>query len=420
MPCALCFLASRQYSHGHLYLLCHPWGQEVLLVLGNLCHPGADKISTPNHPFFPPLQLWTTRPGSRMRPAVQSPSPAHSHAQRVEGTAGPGLPSLQHQPRWEPGGEAEGTMLGTAHGSLSRGWGRQRWTRWAASLTGLPGGPGSPCRKTGVTASPFPNRPLPPHWDPTLPSPSPLGGQPVLELPVARLETSGGRQCLGTCTQGMAAPGSTAPHRIPCLTSLPDGPGCPGAPVSPCRRRGRGRCVGFLPGWLLQGRIDITAPCTAAPAHLPSHPLGLAHHGLPAEQSKEGFREPSSLYITLPHRIHYPRALHHSVLSPIQDHWVVTAIPRHSHRVSVTPGLASAGLLWHHLTFSPVSPSSPGAPRSPWYRKSKGSEAAGPLEDNPEPFSPCQRHGRSVSLVLAPLTFLPCSPGGPRGPCKGE
>lgn len=52
--CALCFLAPRQYSHGHLYLLCHPWGQEVLLGLGNLCHPGADKISTPNHPSFPP------------------------------------------------------------------------------------------------------------------------------------------------------------------------------------------------------------------------------------------------------------------------------------------------------------------------------------------------------------------------------
>lgn len=143
--------------------------------------------------------------------------------------------------------------------------------------------------------------------------------------------------------------------------------------------------MGFLPGWLLQGRVGITAPCTAAPAHLPSHPLGPAHHGLPAEQSKEGFREPSSLYITLPPRIHYPRALHHSVLSPIQDHWVVTAIPRHSHQVSATQGLANAGLLWHHLTFSPVSPSSPGAPRSPWYRKSTGSGAAGPLGDILDP-----------------------------------
>lgn len=65
--------------------------------------------------FFPPLKLWT---GTRMSPTVQPPSPAHSHAQRVEGTAGPGLPSLQHQPHWEPGGEAE-TMLGTAHCSLS-------------------------------------------------------------------------------------------------------------------------------------------------------------------------------------------------------------------------------------------------------------------------------------------------------------
>lgn len=106
-------------------------------------------------------------------------------------------------------------MLGTAHGCLSWGWGRQRWTRWAASLTGLPGGPGSPCGETGVTASPFPNRPLPAHWNPTLPSPSLPEGQLVLELPVARLETSGGWQCLGTCTQGMAAPSSTAPHPLP-------------------------------------------------------------------------------------------------------------------------------------------------------------------------------------------------------------
>lgn len=211
--CAMCpvLVSSRQYSHEHLYLPCHPWGQEVLLVLGNLCHPGADKISTPNLPFFSPLLLWTTRPGTRMNPTVQSSSPAHSHSQRVEGTAGPRLPSLQHQPHWEPRGEAKETMLGTAHRSLSWGWGRQRWTCWAASLTGLPGGPGSPCRGTGVIASFFPNKPLSPHWDPTLPSPSPPGGQPVLELPMTRSETSGSWQCLGTCTQDMAAPGSTAP-----------------------------------------------------------------------------------------------------------------------------------------------------------------------------------------------------------------
>lgn len=52
-----------------------------------------------------------------------------------------------------------------------------------------------------------------------------------------------------------------------------------------------------------------------------------------------------------------------------------------------------------------------------------GSGAAGPWRDilgpGAEPFSPCQRHSKSVPSVPAPLTFLPCSPGGPRGPCKG-
>lgn len=148
-------------------------------------------------------------------------------------TAKAGLPSLlQHQPHWEPNREAE-TMLHAAHSSLSWGWACQ-----AASLTGLPGGPGSPCGEMDIIASPFPRSSLSPCWGPSLPSPSPLGAQLVLELPVAREEMLGGGSAWG------GTPGTWQPHHsqgarstalwpLPQLTSLPDGPGRPGAPASP-------------------------------------------------------------------------------------------------------------------------------------------------------------------------------------------
>lgn len=54
----------RQYSHGRLYLPHRPWGQEVLLALGSLCHPGADEMAPsapPNHP--PSLHCSWGQPG---------------------------------------------------------------------------------------------------------------------------------------------------------------------------------------------------------------------------------------------------------------------------------------------------------------------------------------------------------------------
>lgn len=128
VPCALCFLSSRQYSHEHLYLLCHPWGQEVLLVLRNLCHPGADKISTPNHPFFSPLQLRTTRPGARMSPTVQliaqlcTPPPQHM--------AMPG--GWRAQLGW-------GYLLSSSTGHAGSLGGKQRTPCWALPMAACPG-----------------------------------------------------------------------------------------------------------------------------------------------------------------------------------------------------------------------------------------------------------------------------------------
>lgn len=328
----------RQYSHGHLYLLLHPWGQEVLLVLGSLCHPGAEKMAPaapPNHP--PPRHSSWGQPGLRTSmgmpscwyPAVLSPSPTHGCApggasMGFGGTAGAGLPSLlQHRPRWEPGGEAEGTMLGTAHHPVSQGWGRQRWTCWAASLTGLPGGPGSPCGETGVIAGPFPSSPLPPPWDPALPSPSPPGGQLVPELPVEREQTSGGWRCLGTCTRGMAAPAPRVPgprHRGHC-------PSSPLCPMAQC-------ALGLLPhpggGEEEEGVKGIFPPCAraAAPGQgragiAPVWPqllqptylfaLGARHATVPLQsEAEEGFSEPSSLHTTLP----LPHALPQSPSGP--------------------------------------------------------------------------------------------------------
>lgn len=185
-------------------------------------------------------------------------SPAHDHAPRGAsmgpgGTARAGLPSLlQHQPRWEPGGEAEVTMLGAAHRSLSHGWGRERWTHRGHHLPACRAVPDHPAeRETGVIAGPLLGSLPPAHQHPASPSPSPRGGRPVLELPVARGDLRG-LQCLGMHTRGMATPcswsaGSAAQWPLPRLTSLPDGPGRPGAPASPCRREGRGRCQGHPP-----------------------------------------------------------------------------------------------------------------------------------------------------------------------------
>lgn len=254
-------------------------------------------------------------------------------------------------------------MLGAAHGSLSQGWGRQRLTRWAASLTGLPGGPGSPCREMGVISSPCPSSPLPPHWNPALPSPSPPGGQPVLELPVAREETSGGWQCLGMHTWGMAAPhsqgaGSTAPQPLPRLTSLPDGPGRPGAPTSPWRRGGRGRCQGHPPT-PCQGRCSRAGQalpqrgcsCLSPPTFSPSGP------GTPRSPCRVKQRRVSgSLPPSMPHcpcPTCCPRALQGLAPNPIRDHWALTATTRHSHhRATGTPGPADAAE-WHGPALAP-------------------------------------------------------------------
>lgn len=92
-------------------------------------------------------------------------------------------------------------MLGTAHGSLWWGWGRQSWSCWAASLTGLPGGPGSPCRETDVTASPFPRDPCHPTGTPLALTFSPRGpvgpGAPCGEIRDVR---------------GLAVPGNHPEH----------------------------------------------------------------------------------------------------------------------------------------------------------------------------------------------------------------
>lgn len=130
----------RQYSHGHLYLLHRPWGQEVLLVLGSLCHPGADEMTPsapPTAPPSPPLQLGTSTgiPSGRC-PAVQSHSPAYSHAQ--------GVPA-QDQGAWP----RQGYLLSsnTRHtGSLGE---KQRGRCWALPTAPCPRAGAGRCRPTG-------------------------------------------------------------------------------------------------------------------------------------------------------------------------------------------------------------------------------------------------------------------------------
>lgn len=262
----------RQYSHGHLDLPHRPWGQEVLLVLGSLCHPGANEMapSASCKPLpLPPHCSWgQPGPGDQHRHplAVQPPSPASDRARGYRcstgGTARAGLPSLlQHQPHWEPGGQAEVRAPDAAQGSLSLSWGRQSWTGWAASLTGLPGGPGSPYREMGVIVCPFPSSTLPPHQHSFLPSPSPPGGRLVLELPAVREETSRGWQCQGTHTRAWQPQEHSTTTSAPTHLSArwPWPPRGSHFTLSEGRKRKQsGPSSHPLPGQLLQGRAGIT------------------------------------------------------------------------------------------------------------------------------------------------------------------
>lgn len=140
---------------------------------------------------------------------------------------------------------------------------------------------------------------------------------------------------------------STAPQPLLQLTSLPDGPARPGAPASPWRRGGRGRCQEHLPT-LCQGGCSragqgrhCPSVATATPAHLPSRPQGPACHGPPAEQSRGGFQ---GAFLPPHHTAPAPRTAPEPFRAwPIRDHWALTATPRHSHHGAAgTPGPADA------------------------------------------------------------------------------
>lgn len=171
-----------------------------------------------------------------------------------------------------------------------------------------------------------------------------------------------------------------------------------------------------LPAWLLQGRVGITPPWPRC-----SYLLTLwAWHTTVSLQSKE--RRVQGAFLPLHYTAPTPhRALHGSALDPTQDPWAVTAMPRHCHQqVPGTPGPCLG-------TLSPSRPSLPArpAPHGPpgiGGTKGQGQQELwghpGSWHRTRTPFS-LPRHGRTVPWVPALLTFLPCSPGGPRGPCRG-
>lgn len=106
-----------------------------------------------------------------------------------------------------------------------------------------------------------------------------------------------------------------------------------------------------LPGWLLWGRVGVTPPCHSCPSTPTFSPSGPGTPRSPCRAKQRrvsGSLPPSTSHC--PHPTHCPRPLRDSALNPIQAHWVVTAIPSHSHhRVSGTPGQCWSALAPSHL-----------------------------------------------------------------------
>lgn len=127
-----------QYSHGPLCLPCHPWGQEVLLALGSLCHPGADEMA-PSAPSKPPpitpLHLGTARSGGQHRhPLRLMPSCAVPPPQPM--AVPQGVPAQSRGAQPEQGYLLSNTSHAGSLGEKQRGW------CWAL--------PTAPCSRAGA------------------------------------------------------------------------------------------------------------------------------------------------------------------------------------------------------------------------------------------------------------------------------
>lgn len=269
----------------------------------------------------------------------------------------------------------------------------------AAALTGWPGSPGAPTSPCGHMGS----VPFPPHN----PSPRPCfsltfspRGPAGPGTPWCRERILRGWQCLGTYV---------------CVTATPQCSGCPRSPLCPMALA----VLELLshPGGG-EEEEEEGAPrkgmTMAMGAHLPFHPRGQAHRGLPAEGSR-GESQAATLPPPGPHGEPMVLLKTPNSLPGAQCH----VGPQGHRKPSKCPTTHH-----YHLTFWPVSPSSPGAPRSPWCRRRiddvsgwhKGCTAPTSL------FSPQRSWGIGVhhESIPSPLTFLPCSPGGPRGPWRGR
>lgn len=163
----------------------------------------------------------------------------------------------------------------------------------------------------------------------------------------------------------------------------------------------------------------------ATTAHLPSAPLGLACHGPPAGQRRGGLQK---AFLPSCHTVFCPKILWALAPKLIQDYCILTVTPGHSYH--------RATRLCQHCQLErscsgAISPSRPylpghlvphGLPGTGERQRQQQQDPQGmahiPLW-HPDPFSPHQGQAKSSPLVPTPLTFLPCSPAGPRGPCKG-
>lgn len=227
----------QRYSHGHPSPLHRPWGQEAPLVLEILCHPGADEMAplAPPHFPFPMLQLRISV-GIPAVPASSTAVPC-PHPSCAMGT----LPKVRDKATFSPltvatlgaWGQSSRNSAGHSHHSSCQEW------------DGLPGS--STYRLARFTGRSHIT--LGTHRVSAIPSPQPH--PQALFLPHLLAPWPGGSRyslVQREDTQRLAVPGDTClchSHPtvlwVPTLTSLPDGPGRPGAPVSPWRRRGRGR-----------------------------------------------------------------------------------------------------------------------------------------------------------------------------------
>lgn len=237
MGCMPQHLPSSRYSHGHPFPLHHPWGQEAPLVLEILCHPGVDEMAPlvpPDFPF-PMLQLRISMgipavPASSATVLCPHPSCAMGTIPKVRDKATFSPLTVAMLGAWR---QSRRDSAGCSHYSSRQEWG------------GMPGGStyrlARFTRRSHIT--------LWTHGVSAIPSPQP---QPqTLLLPhLLAPWPSWSRYSLvqREDTQRLAVPGDVClchSHPtvlwVPTLTSLPDGPGRPGAPVSPWRRRGRGR-----------------------------------------------------------------------------------------------------------------------------------------------------------------------------------